>query len=90
MLEIRIRDVTDENKDGLCRICVPSEKRNDPTFVTGMEGKRKWAMKMLQKWGSFAKLAYDGSDPVGLIQYESVPREGVVYIHCIYVPEKER
>lgn len=47
-------------------------------------------MKMLQKWGSFAKLAYDGSDPVGLIQYESVPREGVVYIHCIYVPEKER
>jgi hypothetical protein len=44
---------------------------------------------MLQKWGSFAKLAYRGSTPVGLIQYEPIPDERAVSILCIYVPDRE-
>lgn len=87
--QVRIRDISDENIDDLCRICVSSEKRDDPTFIAGMEGKRKWAMEMLQTWGAFAKLAYEGSAAVGLIQYEPISMERIVRIYCIYVPEKE-
>jgi GNAT superfamily N-acetyltransferase len=53
-----------------------------------MELKRKWAMEMFQRWGLFAKLAYEASVPVGLIQYEPVPEERVISIYCIFVPEK--
>ncbi len=86
MAEITVRDVTDENIDDLCRICVPSEKRDDPAFIIGTELKRKWAMEMRQQWGAFAKLAYEGETAVGLIQYEPIPEERVVRIHCVYVP----
>ena len=89
MSEIRIREVTIENADDLCRMCIPLEMRDAPAFVTGAELKRKWATEMLQRWGSLAKLAYEGSTPVGLIQYEPMPEEGVIRIYCIYVPEKE-
>lgn len=88
MGKISVRDTTAENLDDLCRICIPPEKRDDPTFVTGIEVKIRWAMEMLQVWGAFAKMAYVGSAAVGLIQYEPVPRERVVRIHCIYIPEK--
>jgi len=54
-----------------------------------MEEKREWAIEMLRLWGSFAKLAYEGSAIVGLIQYEPLPKERVVHIHCIYVPDEE-
>jgi len=68
---------------------VPPEKRIDPVYVTGMELKRAWALGMLEKWGACAKLAYRESAPVGVIQYYPVPEQGVVRIHCIYVPEEE-
>jgi hypothetical protein len=89
MAVISIRDVTGENVDDLCRICVPLEQRDDLTFAKGMGQKGKWAREMLRRWGSCAKLACAGTVPVGLIQYEPVTGEKVVYIHCVYVPEKE-
>ncbi len=88
MEEISVREVTRGNVDDLCRICVPSEKREDPVYVTGMELKRVWALGMLEKWGTCAMLAYRGSIPVGMIQYYPVPEQGIVRIHCIYVPEE--
>jgi len=84
-----VREVTNENVDELCRICVPPEKRTDPIFMTSMELKREWALGMLERWGTYAKLAYRGFTPVGVIQYYPVPEQGVVRIHCIYVPEEE-
>jgi len=63
--------------------------RGDPFFIRGMEEKRKWALDMLKRWGPFAKLAYVGSSAVGLIQYKPHTSEKVVYIYCIYVPEKQ-
>jgi hypothetical protein len=54
-----------------------------------MTEKGKWAADMLRKWGSFAKLAYHGSSPIGLIQYEPIPDEKVLLILCIYVPDRE-
>ena len=88
MKGISVREVTNENVDELCRICVPPEKRTDPIFMTGMELKREWALGMLERWGTCAKLAYRGSTPVGMIQYWPVPEQRVVRIHCIYVPEE--
>jgi len=45
MKEIEIRNVADENIDDLCRVCIPYEKRGNPTFIKGMEEKRKWGKK---------------------------------------------
>jgi GNAT superfamily N-acetyltransferase len=89
MDEIRVRDVSRGNLDDLCWVCVPPEKRDDPALVAGVELKRDWALGMLQRWGACAKLAYAGSAAAGLIQYEPLPQERVVHIHCIYVPEEE-
>jgi|Deesub1362B_J571_1020462.scaffolds.fasta_scaffold00159_8 GNAT superfamily N-acetyltransferase len=86
---ISVREVTHENVDDLCRICVPPEKVTDPVFVTGVELKKEWAIGMLERWGTCAKLAYRGSTPVGMIQYWPVPEQRVIRIHCIYVPEEE-
>lgn len=88
MSRIIIRDVRNENIVDLCRLCVPAEKRTDPKFMTGMEQKRAWVLEMLRLWGGCAKLAYAGPAAAGFIQYEPVPREGIVRIHCIYVPEE--
>jgi len=90
MEKFRIEDITKENIKDLCLICIPPEKIDHPVFITGMEEKRKWAKKMLQTWGSFAKLAYRRSIIIGLIQHKPVPPERVIYIYCIYVPEKDQ
>ena len=90
MEKFRIEDITKENIKDLCLICIPPEKIDHPAFITGMEEKRKWAMEMLRKWGTFAKLSYRESTVVGLIQYKPVPRERVIYIYCIFVPEKDQ
>lgn len=90
MDKFRIRDITKENIEDLCQICIPPEKIDLPLFMTGIKEKRKWARKMLQTWGSFAKLAYRRSAIIGLIQYKPVPPERVIYIYCIYVPEKDQ
>ena len=42
-----IKAVTEENLDDLCRVCIPPEKRDDPTYIAGMEEKRKWGKEML-------------------------------------------
>ena len=90
MEKFRIEDITKENIKDLCQICIPSEKKDHPEFITGMEEKRKWAMEMLRRWGTFAKLSYRESTAVGLIQYKPVPQERVIYIYCIFVPEKDQ
>jgi len=79
MEKLRIEDITKENIKDLCLICIPPEKIDHPVFITGMEEKRKWAMEMLRRWGTFARLAYEGSTAVGLIQYKPVPQERVIY-----------
>lgn len=89
MKEIIIKDVTKENIEDLCQICIPPTKEDDPDYVKGVEEKMKWAAGMLQKWGSFAKIAYRDDIPVGLVQYKPIPAENIVHIDCIYVPRKK-
>lgn len=86
MEEAMIKDVTKENVKDLCWICIPPERREDPDHIKGVEEKMKWTFKMLETWGSFAKIAYRDNIPVGLIQYKPIPEEGIIYIDCIYIP----
>jgi len=86
MEEIKIKDAAKENIEDLCQICIPLTKKEDPDWIKGAEEKKKWAIEMLQKWGPFAKLAYEGDIPVGMIQYRPIPEERIVFIDCIYVP----
>jgi RimJ/RimL family protein N-acetyltransferase len=81
-----IKDVTKENIEDLCWFCVPETKRNDPDWIKGVEDKRRWAGAMLKKQGSLAKLAYQDNCAVGMIQYQTILEEGIVYIDCIWVP----
>lgn len=89
MDEIKVLDVTYQTIDDLCLICVPPEKRGDPSFKKGIEQKRIWAMGMWHEWGPFAKIAYEGSTPAGQIQYRPLPAHRLIYIYCIYIPEKQ-
>jgi hypothetical protein len=86
MERLQIENVIKENIEDLCKICISPEMRDDPGRVKGAEEKRKWAVEMQQKSGSFAKLAYHEGIPVGMIQYRPIPEEKVVYIYCISVP----
>jgi RimJ/RimL family protein N-acetyltransferase len=86
MERLEIEDVTKENIEDLCRICIPPTKKDDPDWAKGVEEKKKWVVKMLQKHGAVAKLAYKDDIPVGMIQYKPIPEERIVYIDCIYVP----
>ncbi len=70
----------------LAWFCVPPDRRSDPAFVKGREAKEAWIAEKLRTSTPFAKIAYIGSEPVGIIQYEPVPAEPVVHIHCIFVP----
>ncbi len=85
---ILIKDVNKEIISDLCLVCVPPEKREDPDWIKGMEEKRAWALDMLKKWGSFAKVGYVDNEPAGMIQFHPVPEENIVWIDCIYIHEK--
>ncbi len=86
---LEIKDVNIRNIDDLIGFCIPADKKGDRYFIEGAEVKRRWAMKMLEKFGSFAKIAYLNGNPAGIIQYQPRPEEKLVVIDCIFVPEKE-
>jgi len=65
------------------------DKKGDRYFIEGAEVKKRWAIEMLKKFGSFAKIAYLNGKPAGIIQYQLRPDERLVVIDCIFVPEKE-
>jgi GNAT superfamily N-acetyltransferase len=89
MDEIEIRDVAEQNVEDLCRVCVLPELRDDPDWIRGAADKKKWALKMLPKWGPFAKVAYLNGSPAGMIQYRPLPEERVVHIDCVYVVARD-
>jgi N-acetylglutamate synthase-like GNAT family acetyltransferase len=89
MEDLAIRDVHLENVEHLVNLCITPDRRNDPLFIEGMNVKKKWATKVIKKYGSVAKLAYLNLKPAGLIQYKPIPEEKLVEIDCIFVPEEE-
>jgi len=85
----RIEDVKVDDIDSLINLCVPLERRNDKLFVEGIKAKKEWAVESLKKFGSIAKIAYLDSRPAGLIQYQPRPKERLIEITCIFVPDKQ-
>ena len=53
-----------------------------------MRAKKEWAIESLKRFGSIAKIAYLGSRPAGLIQYESRPKERV-YGDNVYICSRQ-
>jgi GNAT superfamily N-acetyltransferase len=84
--EITVKNVTKQNIDDLCWVCVSPDMRDDADWIRGAADKKKWAAEMLRKWGPFAKVAYQDGNPAGMIQYRPSPEERIVSIDCIYVP----
>ncbi len=84
-----VRDISLENILDLCLVCVPQDKREDPDWQKGVVEKKVWALDMLQKWGSIAKVGYIDGTPAGMIQYRPIPEENVIWIYCIYVQDKK-
>ena len=87
--KLTIKDVNSENVDHLINLCIPLDKKDDSLFIKGIDVKKKWATKAMERYGDIAKVAYLDSKPVGLIQYQVNPEERLVEICCIFVPEKE-
>lgn len=85
--KIRIEDVNPDNVDDLIILCIPDKK--DPLLIKGIKEKEKWAQKMLEMYGTFAKLAYAESQLVGMIQVAPNPDEKIVEIQCIFVPDEQ-
>ncbi|RLI20515.1 hypothetical protein DRO54_06090 [Candidatus Bathyarchaeota archaeon] len=85
----KIKDVHIEDVDSLINLCIPPERKNDESFIEGIELKRVWASKSLEQFGSIAKIAYLNSKPVGLIQYQPKPKEKLLEIKCIFVPNRQ-
>ncbi|MBS7653619.1 GNAT family N-acetyltransferase [Candidatus Bathyarchaeota archaeon] len=89
MTFFNIIDVKPENVDSLIHLCISPERRSDPLFIEGANIKRVWACKSLEMFGGIAKMAIIDSKPVGLIQYQPRPKEKILEITCIFVPDRQ-
>jgi len=89
MKEIEIKDVNAGNVGDLINLCIPLEKREDELFIEGAKVKESWAIRVMKRYGSFAKLAYLDEKPAGMIQYLPKPEEKLIEIACIFVPKEE-
>lgn len=95
-MDLEIVDVSEGNTDDLIFVCSHGVL-SDPKYATGIELKRKWVRKMIENVGVCAKMAYLENKPVGQILFQPEtsntadpsPREGVLYLHCIFVPFPE-
>jgi len=84
-MTIRIEDVTTDTIDDLINVCIPDEPV-DPLLTEGINTKKIWAQKVLETYGSFAKLAYDET-LAGMIQFLPDVDERIIEIQCIFVPQ---
>ncbi len=89
MREIKVEEVREETVEDLCWLCVPRERREDPAFLKGVEAKIAWVKERLASELPVAKIAYVGKEAAGLLHYQVHPKENVVQILCIFVPERQ-
>ncbi len=94
--KIRIQDLEKGNIEDLLYVC-SCKRLNDPVHRKGMDLKRSWLHKMLDKYGSVAKIAYYDDKPVAQILYypetadptKTSGREDVLTLMCVYNPAPE-
>jgi len=92
-MDVSVRDVDASSIDDVFNIC-SYKNLDDPLQTKGMEIKRRWLIKMLDRYGPCTKIAYLEDKPVAQILYYPEravpyvlsPREGAVVLHCVYNP----
>ena len=89
MEPIKIKNVTKDTIGDVISLCIPPDIRDNTRIIEGMRTKEKWAQTVLDVYGSFAKIAYRGSTPVGMIQYKPNIDERIIEITCIFVPDSQ-
>lgn len=87
MPQIRIARVSRATAHDLAWFCVPHDRHGDPAFERGALAKEAWIAERLRDGRAPARLAYLGSELVGIIHHEPVPEESAVHVVCLFVPE---
>lgn len=87
-MEYTIKDATEDEIGDVITLCIPPDN-HDPLLIKGVQTKKKWAQSVLDVYGSFARIAYKGSTPVGMIQYRPDIDENTLEITCIFVPDRQ-
>lgn len=86
---IRIEEVCEKTVKDLALLCVPRERQEKPVFRKDVEAKIAWAKEKLESRLPWAKIAYVGKEAAGLPKHHVHPRENLVQIICIFVPERK-
>lgn len=98
-LEIEIRDLSLENINDLVNICVSqSDLSHTNTLRAGSSRKKMWIEKALKTFGSCAKIAYMGNEPIGFIEFypiqmfpilrHMIDNQRIILITCVFVGGK--
>jgi GNAT superfamily N-acetyltransferase len=93
MSATRILPVAVRNAGDLATICAGEGAKSDPLWERATKAKRQWVRDRLAELGTFAWVAYNGADPIGMIQCHpdrDPTGAGVAVIDCIWVPKKSR
>jgi GNAT superfamily N-acetyltransferase len=93
MSATRILPVAIRNAGDLASICAGEGAKSDPLWERATKAKRQWVRDRLAELGTFAWVAYNGADPIGMIQCHpehDASGTGVAVIDCIWVPKKSR
>jgi len=93
MSATRILPVAVRNAGDLATICAGEGAKSDPLWERATKAKRQWVRDRLAELGTFAWVAYNGADPIGMIQCHpdrDTMGVGVALIDCIWVPKKSR
>lgn len=93
---IRIESLHELNMEDLIYVC-SSKRLHDPVHQQGIKLKRQWLKRMLNRYGSCAKIAYYNDKPAAEILYypeeadvtKASKRESVLVITCVYNPTEE-
>lgn len=95
-MKLTVRTLNPGNFKDLLYIC-PRKHLSDPQIKKGIAIKRGWFRQVYGKYGSPVRICYVDEQPVAQILYfpESIvpyvekPRNGVLWINCIYNPYPE-
>lgn len=69
-MEVEIRDLSTKNIDDLVTMCTSqSHLRQAETLAEGNLRKKMWMEKALELFGSCAKIAYAGDEPIGFVEF---------------------
>lgn len=100
MPRIEVKPLSTENIDDEIVCCLGKQlfENPPPGFAEGIEYKRNWLRKQIDRYGEAGKIAYKNNEPVGFLEFvpgEIAPiivaeKERCVFVDCYYVLRKEQ